>query len=87
MAKTFRMRRLCLGMTQTKLAKTAGVATSMICEIEKGKKKPSWKALDKLLSALKINFWMLNEMKEGNYCPCCSTFTEKVVLRESPTRP
>lgn len=44
-----------LGMTQLVLGEKSGLATSTICDIEKGRCKPSIESLERIAQALKVN--------------------------------
>jgi len=47
--------RKALGMTQLILGEKSGLATSTICDIEKGRCKPSIDSLERIAMALKVN--------------------------------
>lgn len=49
--------RVAAGMSQTELAKVAGITNQFVCQIEAGKKGVSVETLAKLAKALKVNFF------------------------------
>lgn len=51
---TILLRRRQLGITQTELARRAGLGKSTLCDIEKGRLIPSVKSLQKIAHALGI---------------------------------
>lgn len=52
--KRIREARKTLGLTQAALGKKSGLATSTICDIEKGRSKPSLDSLERIATALGV---------------------------------
>ena len=48
-----------LGLTQDKLSELSGISSDYLSEIERGKKTPSFKKIDLLANALKIEVYKL----------------------------
>ncbi len=55
--KKVRDARLAAEMSQTELAKEAGITNQFVCQIEAGKKGVSVETLSKLAKVLKVNFF------------------------------
>jgi transcriptional regulator with XRE-family HTH domain len=66
-AKRIKNRRMKLGMTQTELARTAKLTPAAISQFESGSRKPSFDALSKLASALKVTTDYLLGRKQPSY--------------------
>ena len=62
-----RNRRMELGITQTELAKAAKLTPAAISQFESGSRKPSFDALSKLATALKVTTDYLLGMKQTSY--------------------
>ncbi len=62
-----RNRRMELSITQTRLAKTAKLTPAAISQFESGSRKPSFDALSKLATALKISTDYLLGKKQPGY--------------------
>ncbi len=60
-------RRMKLGITQTELAKSAKLTPAAISQFESGSRKPSFDALSKLATALKVTTDYLLGMKKPGY--------------------
>lgn len=52
--KRIREARKTVGLTQAMLGEKSGLATSTICDIEKGRSKPSLKSLERIAIALGV---------------------------------
>jgi len=66
-ADRIRNRRAELSITQTQLAKSARLTPAAISQFESGSRKPSFDALSKLASALKVTTDFLLGMKTPGY--------------------
>ena len=66
-ADRIRNRRVELGITQTQLAKTAKLTPAAISQFESGSRKPSFDALSKLATALKVTTDYLLCRKQPSY--------------------
>jgi transcriptional regulator with XRE-family HTH domain len=66
-AYRIRNRRMELGITQTQLAKAAKLTPAAISQFESGSRKPSFDALSKLATALKISTDYLLGRKQPSY--------------------
>jgi transcriptional regulator with XRE-family HTH domain len=66
-ADRIRSRRLKLGITQTQLAKAAKLTPAAISQFESGARKPSFDALSKLATALKVTTDYLLGRKQPSY--------------------
>ena len=66
-ADRIRNRRMELSITQTQLAKSAKLTPAAISQFESGSRKPSFDALSKLASALKVTTDFLLGRKEPGY--------------------
>ena len=62
-----RTRRMKLGITQTQLAKAAKLTPAAISQFESGARKPSFDALSKLATALKVTTDYLLGRKQPSY--------------------
>ena len=66
-ANRIRNRRMELSITQTQLAKAAKLTPAAISQFESGSRKPSFDALSKLATALKISTDYLLGRKQPSY--------------------
>lgn len=66
-ATRIKNRRMELGITQTRLAKTARLTPAAISQFEAGSRKPSFDALSKLATALKVTTDYLQGRKQPSY--------------------
>ena len=66
-ADRIRNRRMELSITQTELARTAKLTPAAISQFESGARKPSFDALSKLATALKISTDLLLGRKNPDY--------------------
>ena len=66
-ASRIKNRRMKLGITQTQLAKSARLTPAAISQFESGLRKPSFDALSKLATALKVTTDYLLGMKQPGY--------------------
>ena len=66
-ADRIRNRRMELNITQTELAKAAKLTPAAISQFESGARKPSFDALSKLATALKISTDLLLGRKQPSY--------------------
>ena len=66
-ASRIKSRRMKLGITQTQLAKAARLTPAAISQFESGARKPSFDALSKLATALKVTTDYLLGMKQPSY--------------------
>ena len=66
-ANRIKNRRTKLGITQTELARAAKLTPAAISQFESGARKPSFDALSKLATALKVTTDFLLGMKKPGY--------------------
>ncbi len=66
-ASRIKNRRMKLGITQTQLARSAKLTPAAISQFESGSRKPSFDALSKLSTALKVTTDYLLGMKQRGY--------------------
>lgn len=74
LAPALRVARAYKGMRQSEVAERAGVTKAMLSAFELGRRRPSLKTLEKLLSALEIDLDVLyrllgvvRELREGRF--------------------
>lgn len=66
-ARRIKGQRTKLGITQTQLARSARLTPAAISQFESGARKPSFDALSKLATALKVTTDYLLGMKQSSY--------------------
>jgi len=66
-ANRIRNRRMEMGITQTQLAKAARLTPAAISQFESGSRKPSFDAMSKLATALKVTTDYLLGRKQPSY--------------------
>jgi len=57
--KTIRSLRLRLGLTQEKLALEVNISNSEISRLERGKRNPKWKTMERLAKGLDVPCWQM----------------------------
>ena len=76
-----RNRRMELSITQTQLAKAARLTPAAISQFESGARKPSFDALSKLATALKISTDYLLGIKQPDYADILADPKASVMFR------
>ena len=80
-AERIRNRRMELSITQTQLARSAKLTPAAISQFESGARKPSFDALSKLATALKISTDYLLGRKEPDYLDILADPKARVMFR------
>lgn len=71
-----------LGLTQAEAASGCGITRTHFCNIEKGKAKPSFGALEKMASTFCVAIGYFFDEQHVNECDYCSDFMQKAGFKK-----